>query len=118
MGKSLKGRECGKGIYQRKDGKYHARFDDRFGKSHGKYFKTLPEARNWLEEAKYRDKHSSTFIPTGDLTVDEWFNFWLENLVSDLSPNGRRANQVFGDRCSVTQLLSVRSYPGDRTSDG
>ncbi len=71
MGKSLKGKECGKGIYQRKDGKYHARFDDRFGKSHGKYFNTLPEARNWLEEAKYRDKHGSTFIPTGDLTVDQ-----------------------------------------------
>ena len=90
MGKNLKGKECGKGIYQRKDGTFHARFDDRFGKSHGKYFKTLPEARNWLEEAKYKDKHSSTFIPAGDVTVDEWFNFWLENIVSDLAPNTRR----------------------------
>lgn len=25
-----------------------------------KYFKTLPEARNWLEEAKYKDKHGNT----------------------------------------------------------
>ncbi len=29
MGKNLKGKECGKGICQRKDGKYTARF---FGK--------------------------------------------------------------------------------------
>lgn len=26
MGKNLKGKECGKGIYQRKDGLYSARF--------------------------------------------------------------------------------------------
>ena len=26
MGKNLKGKECGKGIYQRKDGLYFARF--------------------------------------------------------------------------------------------
>ena len=70
-GKSLNGKECGKGIYQRKDGKYHARFDDRFGKSHGKYGKTLPEACNRLEEASCRDKHGSTFTPTGELTVDQ-----------------------------------------------
>ena len=47
MGKSLKGKEFGRGIYQRKDGTYHARFEDKTGKNHGKYFKTLPEARNW-----------------------------------------------------------------------
>ena len=29
MGKNLKGKECGKGIYQRKDGLYHARFVDK-----------------------------------------------------------------------------------------
>ncbi|MBQ7437413.1 MAG: tyrosine-type recombinase/integrase [Oscillospiraceae bacterium] len=90
MGKNLKGKECGKGIYQRKDGTYHARFDDRFGKSHGKYFKTLPEARNWLEEAKYKDKHGSVFVPVGEMTVDEWFSFWIENIVGDLAPNTRR----------------------------
>jgi len=31
MGKDLKGRELGKGIVQRKDGMYHARFVNRFG---------------------------------------------------------------------------------------
>ena len=44
MGKNLKGKECGKGIYQRKDGLYHARFVDKAGKRHEKYFQTIPEA--------------------------------------------------------------------------
>lgn len=89
MGKNLKGKECGKGIYQRKDGTYHARFDDRFGREHGKYFKTLPEARNWLEEARYKDKHCDVPIVT-DMTADAWFEFWIENIVGDLAPNTRR----------------------------
>ena len=89
MGKKLKGKECGKGIYQRKDGTYHARFDDRFGREHGKYFKTLPEARNWLEEARYKDKHCDVPVVT-DMTVDAWFEFGIENIVGDLAPNTRR----------------------------
>ena len=38
MGKNLKGRECGKGIYQRKDGYYSARFYAKNGKREEKYF--------------------------------------------------------------------------------
>lgn len=89
MGKSLKGKECGKGIYQRKDGLYHARFVDKAGKRHQKYFKTIPEARNWIEEGKFADKHDEYYMAT-DTTVDEWFNFWIENIVGDLAPNTRR----------------------------
>lgn len=91
MGKDLKGKKCGKGIYQRKDGLYHARFVDRSGNRQQDYFKTLPEARNWLEEAKYADKHG-TFVPP-DMIVDEWFAFWIENIVADLAPNTLRNYQ-------------------------
>ncbi len=89
MGKNLKGKDCGKGIYQRKDGLYSARFVDRAGKRHEKYFQTLPEARNWIEDAKYADKHDDVFVAT-DTTVDEWFEFWIENIVGDLAPNTLR----------------------------
>ena len=89
MGKNLKGKECGKGIWQRKDGLYCARFVDKSGKRHEKYFHTIPEARNWIEEAKFADRHEEVFVPT-DTTVDEWFNFWIENIVGDLSPNTLR----------------------------
>lgn len=89
MGKNLKGKDCGKGIYQRKDGLYSARFVDKAGKRHEKYFQTLPEARNWIEDAKYADKHDDVFVAT-DTTVDEWFEFWIENIVGDLAPNTLR----------------------------
>ena len=89
MEKSLKGRECGKGIYQRKDGLYSARFVDRAGKRHEKYFQTVPEARNWIADAKYADTHAEVFVGT-DITVDEWFAFWIENIVRDLAPNTLR----------------------------
>jgi len=89
MGKNLKGKECGRGIYQRKDGLYHARFVDKAGKRHEKYFQTIPEARNWIEQAKYADKHEDMFCPS-DTTVDAWFSFWIENIVGDLAPNTLR----------------------------
>ena len=89
MGKSLKGRECGKGICQRKDGLYSARFVNKQGKRTVKCFSTLPEARNWLEDAKYADKHDNLYIPS-DMTVDAWFEYWIENIVGDLAPNTRR----------------------------
>ena len=89
MGKNLKGKECGKGICQRKDGLYHARFVDKAGKRHEKYFQTIPEARNWIEQAKYADKHEDVFCPS-DTTVDAWFSFWIENIVVDLAPNTLR----------------------------
>ena len=89
MGKNLKGKECGKGICQRKDGLYYARFVDKAGKRHEKYLPTLPEARNWIEESKYADAHEDVFVAT-DTTVDQWFDFWIENIVGDLAPNTLR----------------------------
>lgn len=88
MGKNLKGKECGKGICQRKDGLYCARFVDRYGKRHEKYFSTVPEARNWLDDAKYEDKHN-IFVST-DMTVNDWFGYWIKHIVGDLAPNTRR----------------------------
>ena len=89
LGKTLKGKNCGKGICQRKDGLYSARFVDRLGKRHTKCFVTLPEARNWLADAKYADQHGTIFIPA-DMTVDTWFEYWSEHIVGDLAPNTRR----------------------------
>lgn len=89
MGKNLKGKECGKGICQRKDGLYYARFMTKSGKRVEDYFNTLPEARNWLEEARYQDKHGKP-ITSPDMTVDEWFEFWQAELLQGLSPNTKR----------------------------
>ena len=89
MGKNLKGKECGKGISERKDGKFTARFTTKDGGRREKHFNTLPEARNWLADAQYEDKHGKV-ITSPEMTVDMWFDFWMENLICDLSPNTRR----------------------------
>ena len=89
MGKNLKGKECGKGICQRKDGKYVARYTGKNGKRQEKHFLTLPEAKNWLADMQYEDKHD-VYNPSSEMTVDAWFEFWITNLIADLSPNTRR----------------------------
>ena len=107
MGKDNKNREIGKGLSQRLDGRYSARFTTKSGKRIEKYFDSLPQARNWLEDAKHDDKHK-TMLPSFDLmaedivkkdadipdfssiTVDEWFEFWINKLVPDLRGNTLR----------------------------
>ena len=63
MGKNRKGKECGKGICQRKDGKFSARYSAKNGARREKHFDTLPEARNWLADAQYEDKHDVSLCP-------------------------------------------------------
>ena len=89
MGKNRKDKECGKGICQRKDGKFSARYSAKNGARREKHFDTLPEARNWLADAQYEDKHD-VYNPSSEMTVDVWFEFWITNLIADLAPNTRR----------------------------
>lgn len=89
MGKDNKGKNIGKGICQRKDGLYSARFVDKSGKRQEKCFSSLPDARNWLEEARYSDKHNKLLLST-NTTLNDWFEFWIKNIVGDLAPNTQR----------------------------
>ena len=89
MGKNLKGKECGKGICQRKDGKYTARYTGRDGKRKEKHFPTLPEARNWLAEMQSENTYQ-VYNPSSEMTMNAWFEFWITNLIADLAPNTRR----------------------------
>lgn len=93
MAKNLRGKELGKGISQRKDGRYSARFVNSSGKRIEKYFDTPNEARQWLEDTKYEERHGTAPISTNNsvlYTVDMWFNEWWDNIIFDLSPNTRR----------------------------
>lgn len=67
MGKNLKGKECGKEICQENDGVCIARFVNALGKRQEKCFSTIPETCNWLEKAKYEDKHINVFV-SADMT--------------------------------------------------
>lgn len=77
MGKSLRGRELGKGICQRKDGYYIARFTNKFGNRMQKTLKTVKECKEWLAEQKYIDIHSDINKPS-ELLVDALYDMWIE----------------------------------------
>lgn len=89
MGKNLKGKECGTGICQRKDGLYSARCYTKAGGRKEKYFKTLPEAKNWLADTQYALRHHIV-TTNSDMSVDNWFDYWITNLICNLAPNTLR----------------------------
>lgn len=90
MGKDLKGRELDKGITQRPDGMYQARFVDRFGKRRQKKSKKLQELRRWLTDASFVEEHSKLDAANGivpDLLVDAWFDYWISIKEQTVRPN-------------------------------
>ena len=88
MGKSLKGKELGKGIGQRKDGLYYARCTDKAGQRLEKCFQSLKEAKNWQKEQQYHQVRPEPKTPVQvQMTVNEWFDFWQANLLTGLAPN-------------------------------
>lgn len=76
MGKSLKGKELGRGISQRKDGLYQARFINRFGKRQTIYAKTYSEIVKKLRDGQYEDEKQINIVDS-NMTLDEWYEVWL-----------------------------------------
>lgn len=76
MGRSLKGKELGTGITQRKDGLCQGRFVNRFGKKQTLYAKTLNEIWQKLRKAQYEDEKALNVV-TKDVTLDEWYEVWM-----------------------------------------
>ena len=90
MGKDLKGKELGKGLGQRKDKYYYAKYSYH-GKKGQQSFHTLVEAKNWRQEQLYLCRHPELRTATSpDITVDAWFNRWLKDVVGNRAPNTLR----------------------------
>lgn len=90
MGKDLKGKELGKGLGQRKDKSYYAKYSYH-GQKGQQSFHTLVEAKNWRQEQLYLCRHPELRTATSpDMTVDSWFNCWLKDVVGNLAPNTLR----------------------------
>lgn len=77
MGKSLNGKELGKGISQRKDGIYQGRFVNRFGKRKTIYATSLKEIRQKLRDEEYEDEKCINVVQK-DITLDEWYSVWMD----------------------------------------
>lgn len=77
MGKSLKGRELGTGISQRKDGYYVCRVTQKNGKRSQKIFKNLDDARDWLIDFDAGDG----FVVDNetDIKLNAWFDTWMKD---------------------------------------
>ena len=90
MGKDLKGRDLGVGIYQRQDGLYSARYTNKLGKRKEKYFKKLQECRQWIADARFIDSHSD--LSAGEnMTVEAWFDYFINDIKGDtIRPNTQR----------------------------
>lgn len=86
MGKDLRGKELGEGIYQQPNGTYCARFVDKFGKRKSKRSKKLQEVRQWIAEATYIDEHSDLDQAT-DMLVDAQFDYWISIKKKTVRPN-------------------------------
>lgn len=77
MGKDLKGKELGKGISQRPNGLYMARFVDPYKKRHTFYDTNLRELRRRLEKVKY--EYENGVGGTGEcVLLNEWFEEYLK----------------------------------------
>lgn len=76
MGTSLKGKELGVGISQRKDGIYQARFTNRFGIRETLYAKNLNNLRMQLRKAQ-SDNDNAINVARKDVTLDQWYEIWI-----------------------------------------
>lgn len=78
MGKSLKGKELGSGISQRKDGRYQGRYTDRNGKRKTIYGNKLQDVKKELANIKYEMDHGF-YSSDCKMNVTSWFEFWIKN---------------------------------------
>lgn len=77
MGKDLNGKELGKGIVQRKDGRYFARATVK-GQEISMYGTNLKSLKEDFENAKYKALVQQVAIARKDTTLNEWFDEWYE----------------------------------------
>lgn len=78
MGKDLNGKELGEYLSQKKDGRYLARFTDRFGRRPEYKSYDLKACRKWLKEHKALDTLNQNVIDESTKFEDYFYNQWLE----------------------------------------
>ena len=83
MGKDLNGKEIGRGLTQRQDGLYQARFTSVYRDEDGgkirrqKSFRYLEDAKEWLDREMFDDRYCG--VKAGpDMTVRSLFKTWIE----------------------------------------
>ena len=95
MGKDLYGRELGPGIIQRKNGRYEARYNDRFGKRISISGYELKDVKKRYHQALYYDEKEINVRK--DITLDAWYSRWMNEYKYDIlrEDSKRHYNCVF-----------------------
>lgn len=93
MGKSLNGKSLGKGISQRKDGLYQARFINRFGKRQTVYGHTLTEITKKLRDEQFSDEKQLNIV-NKKMTLDEWFEIWIKTCKKHCKDTTKRTYRI------------------------
>lgn len=75
MGKDLKGKELGQGIIQKKNGRYEARYVDRFGKRVSISGVNLKDVKKRYNEAIYENDKQINI--KDKITLDKWYKEWM-----------------------------------------
>ena len=75
MGKSLDGKELGTGIIQKKNGRYEARYIDRFGKRVSISGTDLKDVKKRYNESMYLNEKELNV--QSDITLDSWYLRWM-----------------------------------------
>lgn len=113
MGKDLKGKELGVGLSQRKDGRYSARFVCFSGKRRERYFDNVKEAKLWLMNARVNDER----VDGEFITVDEWFNIWIENYKEGIVADNTTKNYRDRYNSSIKKVLGNKKLSEVRNLD-
>lgn len=111
MGKDLKGRELGKGLYQRKDGRYEARAKIN-GNDVSIYGFNLRELKKDFQELKEQAQNAAEYRRR-NLTLNEWFEEWFRTyklpVVKETSvfPMKRKFYSSFGASLGERTVASI-----------
>ena len=111
MGKDLKGREFGKGLYQRKDGRYEARAKIN-GNDVSIYGFNLRELKKDFQELKEQAQNAAEYRRR-NLTLNEWFEEWFRTyklpVVKETSvfPMKRKFYSSFGASLGERTVASI-----------
>lgn len=75
MGKDLNGKELGHGIIQKRNGRYEARYVDRFGKRRSISGNDLRKVKRDYNEALYENDKEINIREK--ITLDQWYDKWM-----------------------------------------
>ena len=95
MGKDLKGKELGQGIIQKKNGRYEARYVDRFGKRVSVSGRDLKDVKKRYNEAVYENEKEINI--RSNIKLDDWYEQWINIYKFDIIRENTKKhyNQVY-----------------------